>query len=93
MTTGELEVTFTKKLRNIIVELGEGAFHFEAREHFVGKKVRIVGRGDSRFVGNGFVACTLYLMENICTDEKAGEYMLSGHAFYFPCIKLVKATR
>jgi len=74
-----------------IIELGEGALHFEARESFVGKWIIFVKYGESKFIGEGFIACTLYLLEDICTDEKTGERMLSGHEFFFPCVKLVKA--
>ncbi|MFH1129441.1 MAG: hypothetical protein V1686_01775 [Patescibacteria group bacterium] len=76
-----------------IVELGGGAFHFEARECFVGKEVIFVKYGDSKFVGEGFIACALCLLEDICTNEKTGERMLSGYEFYFPCVKLKRATR
>jgi len=76
-----------------IIELGQGGFHSEARKCFVGKRVEFVRHGKSSFGGRGFIACTLRLSEDICTNEKAGERMLSGHEFYFPCVKLKKATQ
>jgi hypothetical protein len=75
-----------------IVELGPGALHRDAKENFVGKKVEFVSHGKSSFDGKGFIACTLRLLEDICTNQKTGERMLKGHSFYFPCVKLVKAT-
>jgi hypothetical protein len=75
-----------------IVELGPGGFHFEARENFVGKKVVFVSHDKDSLDGKGFIACTLRLSENICTNNEAQEYMLSEHEFYFPCVKLKKAT-
>ncbi len=55
-----------------IVELGQGGFHSEARENFTGKKVEFVSHGKSSFDGKGFIACTLRLLEDICTDKKNG---------------------
>lgn len=75
-----------------IVDLGEGAFHFETRKCFAGKRVKFVSYGKSELCGGNFIACTLHLLEDICTNKETGERMLSGHAFYFPCVKLVKAT-
>lgn len=82
------------KLGNVyeIVELGPGALHWGAKENFVGKKVEFVSHGKSSLNGKGFIACTLRLLENICTNENAQEYMLKEHEFYFPCVKLKKAT-
>jgi len=79
-----------------IIELGPGALHWDANENFVGKKVEFVNHGRSSFDGKGFIACTLRLLENICTNKKTREYLLERHDFYFPCVKLVKfkkATR
>ena len=76
-----------------IVKLRQGGFHFEARKSFAGKEVEFVRYGRSSFGGGDFIACTLRLLENICTNEKTREYMLKGYEFYFPCVKLKKATR
>ena len=88
-----LEETFLKGDICEIVELGEGAFHSEARENFVGKRVVFIEYGKSQLDGNGFIACTLRLSENICTNDKAQEYMLAEHEFYFHCVKLVNLTK
>lgn len=76
-----------------IVELGPGALHWGAKENFAGKRVVFISHGKSPLDGKGFIACTLRLSENICTNDKAQEYMLAEHEFYFPCVRLVNLTK
>jgi len=77
----------------IIVELGQGAFHWDARENFKDKEVVFVKYDKSKLTREGFIACTLRLSEDICVDDKAQEYMLEGSTFYFPCVRLVKLEK
>lgn len=77
----------------IIVEIGQGGFHFEARKNFLGKKAEFAGYCSGVEENEeGFISCELVLLEDICINETSKEYMTSGFKFYFPCVKLAKAT-
>lgn len=71
-----------------IIELGQGGFHFEARESFAGKNVEFVEYCDGSSGREGFISCQLRLLEDIYISEESHECLLEGFEFYFPCVRI-----